>query len=142
MPTELRGTFDKEGNLEDYEELPEGSEMKGQPILCVDWDGTLVEYDNWESDGNRIREFKPGAVESLKALSRKFDIWIFSTRFNPIKGRTDYVRKIKGMIREALENEGILVGGLTHEKGPAQWFIDDRAIEFKDNWREITKRLM
>ena len=33
------------------------------------------------------------------------------------------------------------VDDITHEKPRAQYYIDDKAIEFKDNWAEILQRI-
>lgn len=107
------------------------------PTLAVDFDGTIVEHKF-----PLIGVLKPGVKEAMQELHKKYYIIIFSVRatwgiFN------GYPKCVEEMI-EFLKQNDIpydLIARKDCGKPLADYYIDDRAIEFKDNWREITLRL-
>ena len=47
------------------------------------------------------------------------------------------------LVEEWLKKHDVyhLVQEITHEKPRAEYYIDDKAIEFKNNWKEILERI-
>ena len=53
--------------------------MTEKPIVCVDFDGVLNDYEGWRGP-NYMYKPLPGTKEFLKKLSEKYTVGIFSTR--------------------------------------------------------------
>lgn len=106
--------------------------------ISVDFDGTIVEHAFPE-----IGDLKPGVKDALTRLSQTYEIVISSCRASALFAgahRVDYVQRMKEFLDENqipydridMGNEGKIV---------AVAYIDDRGIEFKDNWHDIADRL-
>ncbi len=100
--------------------------------IVVDLDDTLIQYS--ESEGLSPI---PGAAQALKELrSQGHRIVIYTCRF--------YIARTKGKLKEEslfvmqlLNDFGIEFDELHLEDKPiADYYIDDRAIQFKGNWQE------
>jgi hypothetical protein len=94
-----------------------------RPTVCVDWDGTCVEYGGWQNyQPGKHGEWKKGAVEALQRIARCCNLVILTARPEP-----DWEEIQKRLAVAEVS------GRVTNIKPPALAYIDDRAIEF-DNW--------
>lgn len=132
-------------------ETPSGRERRkrldkyGRPdTIVVDLDGTLLE-DRYPELG----EWLPGAQEALRAfLKAGFRVEIHSCRFHSRDAHTFTLREPRAVfeaiqrVRWKLDRAGFHeVDICTSDKPPARYYIDDRGIEFKGNWRKIVRRI-
>jgi hypothetical protein len=123
------------------QEVPPG--MEGQlDNLAIDFDGVVHTFDKGWHDGTCYGKPMDGALEAIKSLANDWNIIIFSAKVRPdrplVGGKTGYE-----LVDEWLQEHGVrdCVSEITHEKPRAKFYIDDKAIEFKDNWGEILERL-
>ena len=111
--------------------------MTGRPTVAIDLDGTLTSWEKGPSDQpNSIGEWLPGAKEALDfLLSAGFDIVIHTCRATWEAGG-GYAG-----VRAFFDAEGYTEPRVVvwHDVGKpiAQWYIDDRAISFQNNWWQI-----
>jgi len=109
-------------------------------VLLVDFDGTLFPFDELFSKKPPL----PGAAEAMRELKQMgFTLRIFSSRLATVwlnAADEDLYSQIDYMM-EMLSKYNIPYDGFAFQKEPAQFYIDDRAIEFKNNWGEIVSRI-
>lgn len=107
--------------------------IKAKPNLCVDFDDTLV-----VSEGEYL-ELKPFAREALLRLKDEYTIVIFSSRNVP-----KYKKEFAAMVSFLNDNDVYydFIAEVTDGKIPASYYIDDKAVTFKDNWKEIMNRVL
>lgn len=107
-------------------------------IVAIDFDGTIVEHAFPGIGG-----LKNGAKEALNTLHKSYDIVIFSTR--PAWGVLNgYPKCFDEMVTFLDANKLPYTRVAKKEDGKilADYYIDDLAIEFKNNWPEIVGRLV
>tara|TARA_R110000850_G_scaffold120076_3_gene237450 strand:- start:2594 stop:3619 length:1026 start_codon:yes stop_codon:yes gene_type:complete len=110
--------------------------------LAIDLDGVIHTFDKGWHDGTCYGDPIPAAIEAIKSLSLNWNIIVFSAKVRPdrplVDGKTGYE-----LVEEWLERYEIrdLISEITHEKPRAQYYIDDKAIAFADNWDDILERL-
>jgi hypothetical protein len=105
--------------------------------ICVDWDGTLVEDDQWPEQGMWL----PGAVHALKKLSTLADeVVIFSCRTANVdtdeishRDNVDQINSINTMLFIADIPCNVLIWEKPH-KPPANLYIDNRGLRFNGDW--------
>jgi hypothetical protein len=111
--------------------------------LAIDFDGVVHVFDKGWHDGTCYGAPLPGALEALRELSKKWNLIIFSAKVRPdrplVKGKTGYE-----LVNEWLEKYDVrqYIDEITHEKPRASFYIDDKAIEFTNNWSSILGRLL
>ncbi len=119
------------------------SEYFDSPIIAIDFDDTIV-----ISDYPEIIGFKPGAKKAIKKLKDagcRIVIWTCRTDTDKVE---EFLIKNNVPFDAINDNSAITdeewkrTGFEDTRKIGADLVIDDRAIEFKDNWNEITKRLI
>ena len=121
--------------------VPPGLE-KDENNIAIDFDGVLHRFDKGYFDGTCYGEPVTGALDAIKYLSTKYNIIIFSSKCLPdrplVSGATG-----RELIIGWLQKHDILkyIKDVTHIKPRAQFYIDDKAIEFKDNWEHVLKTL-
>lgn len=124
------------------QDTPPGMEHQHDNI-GVDFDGVVHTFDKGWHDGTCYGAPIEGALSAIKALSEKFNVIIFSAKVRPdrplVDGKTGYE-----LVDEWLQKHGVrdYVSEITYEKPRAKFYIDDKAIEFKDNWKQILKRVL
>jgi len=101
-------------------------------VVCVDFDGVI--YRNMNYKGTAILNELPidGAIESLKELSKSYDVVINSARCESDAGM------------EAVQNwlnKHDLPYRLSKYKPRADVYIDDRAVCFNGNWETTLKEV-
>lgn len=101
--------------------------------ISVDFDGTIVDHEF-----PSIGKLKPGVKEALTKLIEDYDIVISSCRSSHMFGGSGNMHFQK-MCEFLAENEipYTRVDAGNEGKVVASAYVDDRAIEFKDNWNEI-----
>ena len=99
-------------------------------------------FDKGWHDGTCYGEPIEGALDAIKALSKKYNIIIFTAKVRPdrplVNGKTGYE-----LVDEWLEQYGVrqYIDEITYEKPRAEYYIDDKAIEFTNNWNQILGEL-
>lgn len=94
--------------------------------ICVDFDGVLNEYDDYEE--RDLGEPLTGSKEFIKELRKKYKVVILTSR-------------PKEQVIDWLNNNGFPSMKVTNRKIPAVAYIDDRAIQFKGNYKKVISRL-
>jgi phosphoheptose isomerase len=109
--------------------------------IAVDFDGVLHKNSKGFYDGTIYDEPVDGARESLKKLSKNYDVVIFSAKSKPDRGLVDGKTGTQ-LVWEWLEKHKMskFVTKVTEEKPRAIAYIDDKSIEF-DNWEDTWKSL-
>lgn len=107
-------------------------------ICCIDFDGTIN-----SSQYPDMREPTPGVKEALQEIQDiGYEIHILSCRTNPdvTKYAIDREEQVR-TIRKYLDEYKIPYDVVLNEYKPvARFYIDDRAIEFNEDWREVLRK--
>lgn len=110
------------------------------PTIVCDFDGTIAEWAKFPEPGPPI----PGAKEALQALrDQGYDIIILSARTsdemskNPIDKEMQKRRMVEYLDEHEIPYDMVSKG----EKPPAQFYIDDRGIEFDGDWTKVLDRI-
>ncbi len=117
--------------------VPPGFE-KDLTNIAIDFDGVIHTFDKGWHDGTCYGDPIDGSLEAIRFLSKQYNIIIFSAKVRPdrplVNGKTG-----KELVQEWLEKHDVMqyVDDITHEKPRAEHYIDDKAIKFENNWREI-----
>ena len=96
--------------------------------VAVDFDGVLHQRSRRFSDqvtGDPV----PGAAEGLRRLAERYDVVIFTARtaLDPV--------------RQWLTAHGMDGFEVTHEKPPAEFYIDDHGLHFT-TWADVESELL
>lgn len=106
-------------------------------VVLVDFDGVLYPWEPIMSEPDPL----PGAVEAMQRFRRAgLRVVIFTSRLSPTwLSETGYTEgDQRGHIERLLHRDGIPHDLITAEKIPAEWYLDDRAIRFRDGeWPAI-----
>lgn len=113
--------------------------------FAVDWDGTLVSDDKYPEPGDWL----PGAQAFLRYLCDLGEVVIYTCRtsyyeVNDTKCRSFAdTQKDHAAIREQLDEAGFQMVGIAtnHGKPGADYYIDNKAIEFRGNFDEVLDRI-
>jgi len=105
-------------------------------VLCLDFDGVIHNDHLGFHDGTIYGEPIPGSIESIKELSQKFKLIIYTCKANPKRPLIDNKTGIE-LIWEWLDKHGIkdCISDVTFNKPTALAYIDDKAFRFI-NWNE------
>ena len=114
--------------------------MNDQKYVCVDLDGTIAHYKEWEGE-TKFGDPVEGVQEALgKLQSAGWKVIIYTTRGNQklvekyLRKHSvpfDYINKNPGQPKNAL-------GG----KPYADAYIDDRGIQFNGNWQAAVSEVL
>lgn len=105
------------------------------PTIAIDWDDTLVGYRKYGEPG----EWLEGAINAIRVLRKRgFTVVIHSCRTNWPEGREEIAAKLASVgLKESSK--------LKIHDGPgkplAVAYVDDRAIEFANDWVATVDRL-
>lgn len=105
--------------------------------ICIDFDGTI----SINNDKSIPVALHPFAKEAINILKQKFRVIIFSAR--NAKCFEDRKERIK-IMRDFLDSNDIYYDEIADTKDgkvPAEYYIDDRAIQYKNNWVEIINNI-
>ena len=118
--------------------FPPGFESEKNNI-AIDFDGVIHNFDKGYHDGTCYGDPIEGSLNSLKELSKTYNIIIFTAKAKPnrplVNGKTG-----TELVSEWLEKYGVLdcVNEITSEKPRAMLYIDDNAYRF-ENWVDTIK---
>lgn len=113
-------------------------------ILAIDFDETIAKRSSVIKEGDVIRRSESlieGSKEFINVAKDDFEILIFSARTD-IK-RPYFQEKMRDMI-EFLDTHGVYydrIVDVCEGKPYADFYIDDKAINFNNNWDEILDKL-
>lgn len=111
--------------------------------IAVDLDNTIFRLDKWRGQ-NYFGEKIDGVKENLKKLKEMgFEIIIWTTRFNEEEPKLEDISDLleKKEIPFDYINENPYQPPDMSQKIYADYYVDDRAIEFKGNWDEVIKKI-
>lgn len=116
--------------------------------ICVDFDGTIFQWGDLHAKTDPFM----GAVDVMRELRKRgWNIVIMTSRMSPTwwaaEGWDMNKARVEQMafIKMRLDTFGIPYDRITAEKVPAEYYIDDKAIEFTGEtfaWKEIGKRIL
>ncbi len=111
---------------------------KEQKRIMIDVDGVLHTYENgW--DNGKLKNVIFGAKEALSELHNDgFEIVIFSTRAS---GENPNTKQLVQELEEWLNRNDLYFDQITGQKLGAILYIDDRAINFKGDWKNTLKEI-
>lgn len=97
-------------------------------LVAVDFDGVLHQKSPDFSD-DITGDAVPGAAEGLRRLAERYDVVIFTarTKLDPV--------------RRWLADHGMGGFAVTHEKPPAELYIDDHGFRFV-SWADVARELL
>ncbi len=101
-----------------------------KPIVCVDLDGVLNEFDGWRG-AEMFHDPRPGAREFLSALNEQgYSVVVFTCRWAP-------------HVRDWLARHGLseYVADVTDVKPPAHVYVDDRAVCFRGDFSQTLSQI-
>ena len=104
--------------------------------ICIDFDGVIHDSSKGWFDGTCYGEPIPGAIESIKELSKSFNIIIFTAKAKTdrplVNGKTGTM-----LVSEWLEKYNVTqyVSSVTSDKPRADLYIDDNGYRF-ENWND------
>ena len=108
-------------------------------VLAIDFDGVIHDHNLGFHDGTCYGEPIEGAIESIKILSKKYTIIIFTCKANPdrplINNKTG-IELVWGWLKKY--NIDKCIKDVTYNKPNALFYIDDKAIQF-NNWDNTLK---
>ena len=109
--------------------------------IAIDFDGVIHSFELGYHDGTIYGTPIEGSIESIKMLSKKYDIIIYTAKAKKdrplINGKTgteliwDWLKKY---------NVNSYIKEITAEKPRCICYIDDKAIQFK-NWNQALNDL-
>lgn len=117
-------------------EFLSNTEHDATNVLCIDFDGVIHEDHLGFYDGTIYGSPIEGALESIKLLSKKYKIVIYTCKANPnrpiINNKTG-----TELIWEWLKKHEVdsYVTDITFNKPVAVAYVDDKAIRF-NNWKD------
>ena len=109
---------------------------------AIDFDGVIHTFDRGWHDGTCYGEPIAGSLDIVKSLSERYNVIIFTAKARPDRPLVNN-KTGKELVTEWLEHHNVLqyVVEVTHEKPRAQYYIDDKAIKFDNNWEEILEEI-
>ncbi len=116
--------------------------QKDSNNIAIDFDGVIHEFNGY-GDGTCYGQPINGAFDAIEQLSKKYNIIIYSSKCLPdrplVSGLTG-----KQLITDWLKKYDMLkyIKDITHFKPRAKYYIDDKAIHFQNNWKDILKQLL
>ena len=112
---------------------------KDKSTIAIDFDGVIHNANRGWGDGTCYGDPLPESIESIKKLSKKYEIIIFTAKAKKdrplINGKTGIE-----LVREWLTKYDIidLVKDITIEKPRAELYVDDNGYRF-ENWTDTLK---
>lgn len=109
------------------------------PIIAVDLDGTILEYDGWKGE-DHFGDPRVGARKALRELQRRGYLVVIHT----CRGNTQAVKDVlhKHDLPYDYINTSPFQPPGTSDKIQADVYIDDRAVNARQPWSKITKETL
>lgn len=111
--------------------------------ISIDFDGVIHKCSKGYYDGTIYDDPVPGAFEALKELSEKFVVIVHTCKARADRGLVDSKTGVE-LVWAWLDKHNMsqFVNKVTAEKPRARYYIDDKALTFKDNWKEILEQVV
>ena len=126
--------------MNENQHVPPGLE-KELNNLAIDFDGVIHSFDKGYYDGTCYGEPIKGTKEALELLSKEYTLVIFTAK---VKSDRPLVNGKTGieLVEEWLEKYDLMkyISQITCEKPRAQFYIDDKAVEFT-SWDQTLIKL-
>jgi len=112
---------------------------KDKSTIAIDFDGVIHNANRGWGDGTCYGDPLPESIESIKKLSKKYEIIIFTAKAKKdrplVNGKTG-----NELVREWLTKYDVidLVKDITSEKPRAELYVDDNGYRF-ENWTDTLK---
>jgi hypothetical protein len=104
--------------------------MADRPVVCVDLDGVLNEFDGWKAP-EYFHPPRTGAREFLEGLEALgYEVVVFTVRWAPW---------VEGWLRQ--HGLASYVSRVTNEKCAAHVYVDDRAVCFTGDYAATLERI-
>ena len=97
--------------------------------ILIDLDGVLNTYTG-NYDENYIPPIREGAYEFIKELSENYKIILFTTRGSSLASQWLIDNNLQDFVQKA-----------TNVKEPCYLMIDDRGLNFRGDYKEITEQI-
>lgn len=107
--------------------------------IAIDFDGVIHNSDRGWHDGTCYGEPLPGALDSIKLISQKYRVIIFTAKAKSDRPLVDGKTGTQ-LVREWLAKYNLLeyIDDITCEKPRAELYIDDNGYRF-ENWDNTLK---
>lgn len=121
--------------MNSIEHMPPGFENQNKNI-AIDFDGVIHLFDKGWNDGTCYGKPIKGSLESIKELSKNWNIIIFTAKARSdrplVNGKTG-----EELVWEWLKKYDLseYIDEVTSEKPRAKYYIDDKGIRF-ENWED------
>lgn len=114
---------------------PPGFEQN-KPIIAVDFDGVIHNAHSGWGNGTCYGNPIDGSIDSIKQLSTKYDIILFTAKVKKNRPLVDGKTGLD-LVKEWLKHHNILhlIKEITCEKPIAELYIDDNGYRF-NNWKD------
>lgn len=117
--------------------LKDNSSNKNKRLM-IDFDGVIHSYHKGYLDGEIYGYVIDDAKEVIDELKNDFEIVIFTSRLsNENSNNQSEKRKIEDWLKE----NKIHYDYITSDKLAAEYYIDDKAITFNNNWSDILNKI-
>ena len=100
--------------------------------IAIDFDGVIHAYSRGHHDGTIYDPPIKDAKKTIQSLRKKYFIYIYSARSRTRQGKV--------AVTKYLDKYRIPYSKVVGYKPPAKFYIDDRAIRFK-NWKQTVHDL-
>ena len=82
-------------------------------------------------------------MDAVKKISKKYKVIVFSSKVRPdrplVNGKTGY-ELVSNWLKKNKYSR--YISEITHEKPRANYYIDDKAVLFSNNWNDVLKRTL
>jgi len=133
------------GEQHDYG-MANGHSPVADKVVCIDFDATLVPWGPLMGD----KELLPGAAEALLGFqkagykvviwtSRMSQQWAISVVGNDYDLVAEFLADQRRYVTDTILRGAptFVMGEMTSEKVAAELYIDDKAVHFNGDWREV-----
>jgi hypothetical protein len=120
--------------------LANGHSPMADKVVCIDFDGTIYPFGELFSRAAPL----PGAAHVIRNLaSEGWHIVIFTSRLSE-KWLThegeDWESQLQYIVT-MLDRDGIPFHDVVGEKVPAEYYVDDKAVEFRGVWADVYRQV-
>lgn len=117
--------------------LANGEIIEMKPVVCVDLDGTLLDYNGWKGI-THFGEARPGAILFMHNLRKIARVMVYTTRTSmdaPGRPAGMTVTDAAELVANALRERGIEFDGVYSGNGKPLCccFVDDRNVAIRSN---------
>ncbi len=111
--------------------------------IAIDFDGVLHNFNKGWHDGTCYGKPIKGSLDAVKKISKKYKVIVFSSKVRPdrplVNGKTGY-ELVSNWLKKNKYSK--YISEITHEKPRANYYIDDKAVLFSNNWNDVLKRTL